>query len=180
MIAGETSALGLVAAAAAGHLLLPGAPSQTSGQLRAAAQRAVAFTDPTALAGRREQARTDARVEVWAEPSGTSALAGRDLPPASALAASTHLTALASQLQQAGAEGTIGQLRAHAYTALLAGQPPAGLLAMAQQAAPRDATTTHLPAPATQQEQPPAAPPRSLPVPRQAWADRSQRAWADR
>jgi hypothetical protein len=143
VIAEETSVLDWVHAGAAEHLLLPDAGGQTTGQLRAAAKKAVAFVDPDALAQRRAQARKDARVEVWAEPAGTAALAGRDLPPASVLAASQHLTALARQLQQLGAEGTIDQLRARAYTALLLGQSPTDLLAAAQPPAPAQQPAAH-------------------------------------
>jgi hypothetical protein len=140
VIAEETSALGAVEAAAAEHLILPDAAGQTTGQLRAAARRAVAFIDHAAQATRREQALKEARVEVWGEPSGTAALAGRDLPAASVLAASKNLTALAHQLKRHGMDGTIDQLRAHAYIALLLGQSPTGLLASTQPAGKTSAT----------------------------------------
>jgi Domain of unknown function (DUF222) len=158
VIADEMSALGAVAAAAAEHLVLPDAPGQTTGQLRVAVKRAVAFMDPAALATRREQAVQEARVEVWGEPAGTAALAGRDLPAASVLAASKHLTALAQQLKDLGVEGTLDQLRAHAYTALLLGQSPAGLLAQAQPAS--EAIATELPPPTDDQPSAPADPAR--------------------
>jgi hypothetical protein len=135
VIADETSALTPVQAAAAEHLFLPDAPSQTTGQLRVAVKRAVAFLDPAALLKRRQEAQKEARVEVWSEPSGTAGLAGRDLPPASVLAASKHLTALAQQLKDRGMAGGIDQLRAHAYTALLLGQSPTDLLTAAQSTA---------------------------------------------
>src|ERR1051326_2612720 len=51
----------------------------------------------------------------------TAALAGRDLPPASVLAADRNLTALARQLKGAGAPGTLDQLRAQVYLSLLTG-----------------------------------------------------------
>jgi hypothetical protein len=152
VIADETSALGSVEAAAAEHLVLPDAPGQTTGQLRVAVRRAVVFVDPDGLVKRREQAHKEARVEAWGEPSGTAALAGRDLPSASVLAASKHLTALAKQLQDLGVEGTIDQLRARAYTALLLGQSPAGLLASAQSPVPQS------PAPQSPAVAQPAAP----------------------
>jgi hypothetical protein len=100
------------------------APGQTTSQLRAAVRRAVLAVDPDGLRRRQEAAREDARVEVWDEPSRpTAALAGRDLPPAEVLAADRHLSSLARELKNAGAEGTMDQLRAKVYTTLLRGQP---------------------------------------------------------
>ncbi len=72
----------------------------TTGQLRAACQRAIAACDPQAAIRRREQAGKDARVECWTEPAGTSAIAGRDLPPAAVIAATKNLDADARWLQQ--------------------------------------------------------------------------------
>jgi hypothetical protein len=62
-------------------------------------------------------------VETWAEPGGTAALAGRDLPPADALAADANIGYYARQLKKAGTPGTLGQLRAKVFTALLTSQP---------------------------------------------------------
>ena len=102
------------------------APGQTSGQLRAATQRAILAVDPAAAERRREEARKDARVEVWDERSGTAALAGRDLPPADVLAADKRIDALARQLKSAGQEESLSELRAQVYLALLRGQPVEG------------------------------------------------------
>ena len=66
------------------------------------------------------------RVEVWDERCGTAALAGRDLPPAEVLAADKRIDALARQLKSAGREGSLSELRAEVYLALLQGQPIAG------------------------------------------------------
>jgi hypothetical protein len=44
-------------------------------------------------------------------PSGTAVLIGRDLPPAEALAADKHLSAMAKAMKKTGAEGTMDQLR---------------------------------------------------------------------
>jgi hypothetical protein len=60
---------------------------------------------------------------MFPETSGTAALSGRDLPPAAALAADKHLTALAQALKAAGIPGTLDTLRARAYLHLLSGQP---------------------------------------------------------
>jgi hypothetical protein len=99
------------------------ASSRTTGQLRAATQRAVLSADPSAARRRRERAMKDARVEVWDEQFGTSALAGRDLPPADVLAADKRIDALARHLKTTGLDGTLDQLRARVYTALLLGHP---------------------------------------------------------
>jgi len=61
--------------------VLARAPGQTNGELRAAVRRAVLAADPAADGRRRQEAEKDARVELWDEPAGTKALAGRDLPP---------------------------------------------------------------------------------------------------
>ena len=82
--------------------------------------------DPAAAKRRREEARKDARVEVWDERCGTAALAGRDLPPAEVLAADKRIDALARQLKSAGREESLSELRAEVYLALLQGQPIAG------------------------------------------------------
>ncbi|HKB31201.1 MAG TPA: hypothetical protein VKD26_10235, partial [Streptosporangiaceae bacterium] len=103
--------------------VLAKAPRQTTGELRAAVRRAVFATDPTAARRRREVAEKDARVELWDEPAGTKALAGRDLPPADVLAADQRISAIARELKNRGATASLGILRAKVYLALLAGQP---------------------------------------------------------
>lgn len=113
-------------AAAVESAVIGRAPGQTSGQLRAATQRAVLAVDPAAAQRRREEARKDARVEVWDERSGTAALAGRDLPPADVLMADKRIDALARHLKAAGREETLNELRAEVYLALLLGQPVEG------------------------------------------------------
>ena len=67
-------------------------------------------------------------MEMFPETSGTAALSGRDLPPAAALAADKHLTALAQALKATGIPGTLDTLRARAYLHLLTGQPAATLI----------------------------------------------------
>jgi hypothetical protein len=113
-------------AAAVESAVIGRAPGQTSGQLRAATQRAVLAVDPAAAERRREEARKDARVEVWNERRGTAALAGRDLPPADVLAADKRIDALARQLKSDGREESLSELRAQVYVALLRGQPIGG------------------------------------------------------
>ena len=102
------------------------APGLTTGQLRALLRRAVLALDPDAAQKRRALGERQARVEVWAEPSGTAALAGRDLPPAAVIAADKRITSLALALKAAGVDGTMDQLRAEAFTSLLSGQPAPG------------------------------------------------------
>ncbi len=118
----------VVAGIAGRYLGRAGAGGWTTGQLRAALRRAVLASDPGAADRRRDDARHDAAVTVWDEASGNAALAGRELPPAEVLTADARLTALAKWLQQRGTAGTISQLRAAVYTALLNGRPIDSLL----------------------------------------------------
>jgi DNA-binding PadR family transcriptional regulator len=119
----ELAGLGDVAAAAVAALVAPDAAGLTTSELRRMLHRAVLALDPEAATKRREKAQRDARVEVWAEPAGTAALAGRDMPPAEVLAADKHIDATARDLKAAGAEGTLEQLRARVFLTLLSGQP---------------------------------------------------------
>ena len=128
VIADEATGLDTEHAAAVEQGIIGAAPGQTTGQLRAATRRAVLAADPRAARKRKERALQDARVERWDEHAGTAALAGRDLPPASVLAADQNLSALARQLQGAGAPGTLDQLRAQVYLALLSGAPVGALI----------------------------------------------------
>jgi hypothetical protein len=123
VIADEATGLSDDHAAAVEQRILGHAPGQTTGQLRAATRRAVLTADPAAARERKERAHRDARVEKWDEHAGTAALAGRDLPPAEVLAADQKLSALAGSLRRAGVSGTMDQLRARVYLALLTGQP---------------------------------------------------------
>jgi HNH endonuclease len=128
VIADEVTGLDGEHATAVEHAVAGSAPGQTTGQLRAATRRAVLAADPSAARQRKERAQQDARVERWDEHAGTAALAGRDLPPASVLAADQNLTALARQLKAAGVPGTMDTLRAEAFLALLSGTSIGALL----------------------------------------------------
>jgi hypothetical protein len=128
VVADEVTGLGDDHAVAVEHAIAGSAPGQTTGQLRASTRRAVLAADPGAARRRKERAQQDARVERWDEHAGTAALAGRDLPPASVLAADEHMTALARQLKAAGVPGTMDALRAQAFLALLSGTPVSSLL----------------------------------------------------
>jgi hypothetical protein len=121
-LAEEVTGLDDAHAATVEATVIAKAPHQTTGQLRHAAHRAVLAADPGAAKRRYDQARLDARVELWQEPAGTAALAGRDLHAADAIAADRRIDALARQLKDTGAEGTLPQLRAKVFTALLLGQ----------------------------------------------------------
>jgi len=123
VIADQLSLLDGADAAAVENAIAPRAGAMTTGQLRAACQRAVLAHDPEAAARRQEKAEGDARVECWAEPSGTGSIAGRDLNLAGVIAADKHLDAAARWLRQHGAPGTTDQLRAQAFLARLADQP---------------------------------------------------------
>jgi Domain of unknown function (DUF222) len=109
--------------------LLAQAGGMTTGQLRAALARAVLEVDPDAAEQRRKAARKDTEVQVWHEPSGNAALAGRELSQTDVIHASVRLTAFARWLQQHGATGTLDQLRSAVYIALLAGRTVQSLLA---------------------------------------------------
>ena len=128
VFAAELAALAGPAAAAAADAVLPGAAAMTTGQRRAALRTLVLAVDPAAVRRRMTTARGDARVEAWQEGSGNLALAGRELDPAGAAAADRRITAIARALKDHGAAGTVDQLRAAVFTALLAGQHPDTLL----------------------------------------------------
>src|SRR5215472_14800428 len=100
----------------------------TTSRLRALLKGLVLSIDPAAARRRAETGRDQARVEAWQEHSGNVGLAGRELPAADALAADKRLTAIAQALKDAGAAGTLDQLRAAVFAALLAGRDPGTLL----------------------------------------------------
>ena len=158
IIAEELTGLDDEQAAAVEKLIIGRAPELTSGQLRALVRRAVLSADPEAARKRKEKALKDARVEMFPEASGTAALSGRDLPPAAALAADKHLTALAQALKAAGIPGTLDTLRARAYLHLLSGQPAGTLiLQTASPGRPGQTQPRAAQAPAQHATQPPTA-----------------------
>ncbi len=136
VFAAELAALGDQAARAAAAALLPHAGSLTTGQLRNALRLLVHRLDPAAARRRMQKARDDTRVEAFQEGSGNLALAGRELDPADAITADRRITAIARALRDAGAGGTVDQLRAAVFTALLAGRDPDTLLPAPYPAAP--------------------------------------------
>jgi hypothetical protein len=107
---------------------MPAAPGLTTAQLRARLRAAVLAADPDLVRRRQAAAQREARVQIWGEASGNAVLAGRELPPAGALAADRHLTALALALKKAGAPGVLDEIRARVYLALLSGRDPTTVL----------------------------------------------------
>lgn len=110
-----------------------GAGGRTTAQLRQLLRRAVLAEDPEAVRRRQRTARQHARVETWPEGSGNGAIAGRELPADRAILADRHIRALARALQQAGMPGTLEQISAEVFLALLAGQSPESLMETAGQ-----------------------------------------------
>jgi hypothetical protein len=111
--------LGAAEARAAEAMVLGRAPGLTPGSLRAAISRAVMQVNPEKAKKRREEARKQARVEVWPEPSGNGAVEARELPVAEAVAIDQRISWWARQLKTAGLEGSTDQLRAQAFADLI-------------------------------------------------------------
>src|SRR5580693_8904868 len=105
VFADELAGLDDITAAAIATMMAGDAAGLTTSRLRDRLHREVLAFDPQAARKRREKAAKDARVECWAEPSGTWSMAGRDLPPAGVLAADRHLDADARTLKAAGGTG---------------------------------------------------------------------------
>jgi hypothetical protein len=112
-----------LAAAAIAAGVMPDAPGMTTSQLRRELRRQIILFDPEAAARRKEKARQDARVDVWIEPEGTGAIAGRGMDPAATIAAGESLDAAARWLQARSAPGSLDQLRADVLLARLTGRP---------------------------------------------------------
>src|ERR1700677_4500966 len=91
----------------------------TWGMVRDRAAQAVITVNPEAARKRREKAAKDKRVELVPEASGNCQLAGRELPPAAALAADQNVNARARELRRLGVPGGLDELRALAYLEML-------------------------------------------------------------
>jgi Domain of unknown function (DUF222) len=128
VFAGELAALSDLQAAAVVMALLGEAEGLTAGQLRAAVRSLVLWLDPQAAKRRAERGRAGARVEVWPEDSGNASVSGRELPAGEVVAADQRLTAIARALKDAGAAGSLDQLRAAVFVALLTGRDPWALV----------------------------------------------------
>ncbi|WP_185792643.1 HNH endonuclease [Actinoallomurus bryophytorum] len=117
-------------AAAIEAKVLPRAPGQTTGEIRAKVRRLVKRLDPQALARRREEAERGRDVTLMETDDGTAHLSGVDLPADAAGAAYGRVAAIAAGLKRDGDGRRIDQLRADVFLALLRGtlrttEPPA-------------------------------------------------------
>jgi hypothetical protein len=116
---------GIEARAIALVLIRP-AEKMTTSQLRAAIRALILATCPGSKQERdrkrAERARLRARVEIWPEHSGNAALAGRELPVSEAIAVDQRLTEIARKLKEAGVPGSLEELRAVVFRALLTGR----------------------------------------------------------
>ncbi len=104
------------------------AENMTTGQLRAELRRMILMVDPDAARRRAEKARGEARVEAWQETSGNGAISGRELPTAEMISADKRISAIARFLKSAGTPGSMDQIRAAVFSALLNGRDPTTLL----------------------------------------------------
>jgi Domain of unknown function (DUF222) len=121
--------------AAAEQLLLPELAGKTPGQLARLAALAVATVDPEGTQKRREHAeREDARVRLWREHTGASALAAYGLPTDAALSANANINQRADEYKQAGIcpDARMDQLRVVAFCDILNGISAAARIAQAQ------------------------------------------------
>jgi hypothetical protein len=116
--------------------LLDRARDMTTGQLRAALARAILAADPEASERRKEAARKEADVQVWTEASGNAAIVGRELRPSEVVTANERLSALARWLKSRGVEGSVDQLRAAVFVALLNGRSVQSLVPPHAEGAP--------------------------------------------
>jgi hypothetical protein len=122
VIASHLSLLDDADAAAVDAAVAARAAAMTTGQLGQACHRAVIAHDPDAYQRRKKQAEQSARVECWAEASGTAAIAGRDLPRWVVVCGDKNLDADARWLAAHGADASHDQLRGAALSARLTGQ----------------------------------------------------------
>jgi hypothetical protein len=135
IIADELSVLDDAQAAETEKLILDDLAGKTPGQIGKLAAQAVATIDPEGTAKRREQAeRDDARVRLWREHSGTSALAAYGLPTDAALAANANIEQRAGIYKTSGAfPGTsMDQLRVLAFCDIINGISADDRIAQAQ------------------------------------------------
>ncbi len=135
IIAGEPAVLDDTQAAAAGKLILADLAGKTPGQVGKLAAQAVVTVDPDGAAKRRERAeRDDARVRLWREHTGATALAACGLPAGAALAANANIEQRAGVCKKSRAfpGHTIGQLRVLAFCDILNGVTAGARIARAQ------------------------------------------------
>ncbi|HXB46175.1 MAG TPA: DUF222 domain-containing protein, partial [Streptosporangiaceae bacterium] len=119
IIAEATGLLSDEHAAAVEQRVLPAAGEQTTGQVRAAARRAVLAVDPEGAEQRRKDTERRARISLYPGEEGTATLTGSSLPGVQAAAAMARITALARALKASGAGGCLDLLRSHVFIGLL-------------------------------------------------------------
>ncbi len=124
IIAEATTGLSRGHAAQVEARVLPHAAGQTTGQLRAAARRAVLAIDPDGADQRRRDTEQHAKISLYPGEEGTATLTGSCLPGLQAAAAMARITAMARALKSSGADGGLDLLRAHIYLGLLLGTMP--------------------------------------------------------
>ena len=124
-IASRTRGLTDADVAYADAVLAAAAPGKRPDQLADKAARLEMKLAPQAVAARKKLARRDQRVEVRREESGNASLSGRELDTTDVMASKAHIDAIAVQLRGSGLiPGTLGQLRALAFTDLIQGRNP--------------------------------------------------------
>jgi Domain of unknown function (DUF222) len=135
IIADELSVLDDARAAEAEKLVLADLAGKTPGQAGKLAALAVATVDPEGTQKRREQAeRDEARVRIWREHSGATAMAAYGLPTDAALAANANIEQRAETYKKSGAfpGATMGQLRVLAFCDSINGTTADDRIALAQ------------------------------------------------
>ncbi|WP_345465914.1 HNH endonuclease signature motif containing protein [Actinoallomurus oryzae] len=110
--------------------VLPKAPEQSTGQIRAKIRRLIKRLDPEMADRRRAEAEKRRGVELVESEDGTAHLTGVDLPADAASAAYGRVSAIATGLKRDGDGRGIDQLRADVFLGLLRGtfatsEPPA-------------------------------------------------------
>ena len=149
IIADELSVLDDAQAAAAEQLILDELAGKTPGQVGKLAAQAAATVDPEGTRKRREHAeREDARVRLWREHSGASALAAYGLPTDAALAANANIEQRAETYKKSGAfpDATMDQLRVLAFCDIINGISADDRIAQAQAEADAQAGQPEAPA----------------------------------
>src|SRR5271165_5700763 len=143
IIAKELFVLDDAQAAAAEALIVDELAGKTPGQTGKLAAAAVLEVDPEGARKRREHAeRDEARVRMWRENSGASALAAYGLPTDAALSANANIDARARAYKKAGIvpDARLDQLRVLAFADILNGITLTDRIALAEAEAQAQAT----------------------------------------
>lgn len=124
VIARATSATDEQVARRVEQRVLPAAPRQTTGELRASATRAVLAADPAAADRCRKQSEAARGVSLRHDEHGTASLSGWRLPADQAIAAANRLNAIARAFKTDGDERRLDNIRADVFLSLLLGLLP--------------------------------------------------------